>query len=281
MKRSVYAGLLFGLVAAVAILAGAAWAATPTAGALGLQAPASPGAENLNWLHNLILVIITAITIFVLALLLYVMVRFRKSRNPTPSRNTHHTGLEIAWTLIPVLILVVIAIPSLRLLYFLDRTHEADMTVKVTAHQWYWSYQYPDHGDFTYDSRIIRDADLTADQRRQGLRLLAVDNELVVPAGANVRVLITSGDVIHSFFLPSLGVQTYGIIGRNNETWMRINEPGVYYGQCNQICGVDHGYMPIAVRALPRAEFDRWVAQARTRYAEAPVAPAVAQAAAE
>lgn len=276
-KRLVLAGIFFGLIAA---MVGGAWAQTPTPGALGMQAPGSPGAENLNWLHNLILVIITLITIFVLALLLYVMVRFRKSANPKPSRTSHHTGLEIAWTLIPVLILVVIAIPSLRLLYFLDRTHAADMTVKVTAHQWYWSYQYPDHGDFTFDSRIVRDADLTAEQRRQGLRLLAVDNELVVPAEANIRVLVTSADVMHSFFMPSLGVQIYGIIGRNNETWMRINRPGVYYGQCNQICGTDHGYMPIAIRALPRAEFDRWVAQARTRFAEAST-PAVAQAAAE
>lgn len=263
---------LFAVLAVVAVSIGlmGELVATPRAWQLGFQEAASPVQTRFDSLHNLLLWIITLITLFVLGLLLYVMVRFRKSTNPTPSRVVHNTPLEIIWTVVPVLILVVIAIPSLRLLYFMDRTAQADMTLKVRAHQWYWNYEYPDHGGFSFDSRLAEAA-----ARRDGpgagpqgqLRLLDVDNRVAVPVGANIRVLVTSADVMHSWFVPPAGVQIYGVAGRSNETWMRIERPGVYYGQCNQICGIDHGYMPIAIEAMPREQFDRWVAEARRRFA--------------
>lgn len=263
-------------IAAVSIGLMAQGMATPRPWQLGFQDAASPVQARFDSLHNLLLWIITIITIFVLALLLYVMVRFRKSANPNPSRSVHNTPLEIIWTVVPVLILVVIAIPSLRLLYFMDRTTQADMTLKVRAHQWYWNYEYPDHGGFSFDSRLAEGAgrrDRPGAGPQGQLRLLDVDNRVVVPVGANIRVLVTSADVMHSWFVPPAGVQIYGVIGRSNETWMRIERPGVYYGQCNQICGIDHGYMPISIEAMPREQFDRWVAEARRRFAAA--APAV------
>jgi cytochrome c oxidase subunit II len=237
---------------------------------LGFQDPASPVQARFDNLHNILLWVITLITLFVLALLVYVMVRFRKSANPTPSRNVHNTPLEIAWTVVPVLILVLISIPSLRLLYFMDRTEQADMTIKVRAHQWYWNYEYPDHGGFNFDSRLAEAAgrrDAAGAGPQGQLRLLDVDNRIVVPVGANIRVLVNSADVMHSWFVPPAGVQIYAVTGRTNETWMRIERPGVYYGQCNQICGIDHGYMPIAIEAMPREQFDRWVGEARRRFA--------------
>jgi cytochrome c oxidase subunit 2 len=192
-----------------------------------------------------------------------------------PSTTSHHTGLEIAWTVIPVLILVVIAIPSFRLLYFQDRAIDADMTVTVQGRQWYWNYTYSDHGNFTFDSYPIQEADLKPGQ----IFKLDVDNQLVIPVGANIRVLTTGHDVIHSFFVPALGVQKYTIPGRTLETWMRADRPGIFYGQCNQICGTNHWFMPIAVRAVPRAEFDTWVADAQKRFARADgTAPVIATA---
>ena len=163
-----------------------------------------------------------------------------------PTRTSHNTVLEIAWTVIPVLILVVIAIPSFRLVYYEDRTHDADLTIKVTGHQWYWEYTYPDKNNIDFSSYIIPDDQLKPGQ----LRLLTVDNELVVPVGKNIRVLTTSGDVIHSFFIPALGVQRYAIPGRTIETWFRVDKPGMFYGECNQICGTNHSRMPIVVRAV-------------------------------
>ncbi len=210
-------------------------------------------------LHDLVLVIITVITIFVAALLVWVMYRYSAHRNPNPSRTSHHTMLEIAWTVVPVLILVVMAIPSFRLIYFLDRTPNPDLTVKVIAHQWYWEYNYPDNGDFAIESRYVRDEDLKPGQ----LRLLEVDNQMIVPVGKSVRILTSSADVIHSFFVPALGVQRYAIPGRTIEMWLTADKPGVYYGQCNQICGQDHSRMPIAVRAVPEAEFKAWAEKAK------------------
>ena len=230
---------------------------------MGMQAPGSPVAADIGKLHDLVLVIITVITIFVAGLLVYVARRFDAKRNPVPSRLSHHTGLEIAWTVIPVLILVVIAIPSFRLVFFEDRTEAADITIKVTGHQWYWEYTYPDNGGVDFSSYMVPNDQLKPGQ----MRLLDVDNQLVVPAGKNVRILTTSADVIHSFYIPSLGVQRYAIPGRTIETWVRVNEPGDYYGECNQICGTNHSFMPISVHAVPDAEFQTWVAQAKTKFA--------------
>ena len=220
-------------------------------------------------LHDLVLVIITVITLFVAGLLGWVMWRYSAKKNPVPSRTAHHTLLEVAWTVIPVLILVVMAIPSFRLVYYEDRTRDADLTIKVTGHQWYWEYTYPDQNNIDFSSYIIPDDQLKPGQRR----LLEVDNELVVPVGKNIRVLQTSTDVIHSWFIPSLGVQRYAIPGRTIETWFRVDKPGTFYGECNQICGTNHSRMPIVVHAVTPQEFDAWLVEAKTKFSDA--APAV------
>ncbi len=224
---------------------------------LNLQPAASPIKEKMHDFHDLLLVIIIAITMFVLALLVFVAVRFSESANPVPSKTTHNTTLEIIWTAIPVLILVVIAVPSFRLLYYADKIQDADMTIKVVGHQWYWSYEYPDHGDIAFDSYMIPDDEIDASKGQ--LRLLEVDNRLVLPVETNIRVLITSADVLHSWAIPSLGIKKDSIPGRLNETWLRINQEGVYYGQCSEICGSGHGFMPIAIEAVSRQKYIQWV----------------------
>ena len=252
---------------------GSAWAQAPApegsalgvphAWGLGLQEAFGPVKAAIHEFNDLVLWIIIAITVFVAGLLAWVMWRYAAARNPTPSRTSHHTVLEIAWTVVPVLILLVIAIPSFRLIYYEDRARDADLTINVQGRQWYWHYQYPDQGNFAFDSYPVPENELRPGQ----LRNLAVDNPLVVPVGATIRVITTGHDVIHSFFVPSLGVQKYTIPGRSLETWMRADREGTFYGQCNQICGNNHWFMPIAVRAVPRAEFDAWAAEARTKFA--------------
>jgi cytochrome c oxidase subunit 2 len=238
---------------------------------MGMQPGFGPIKDQQIQLHNLVLVIITLITLFVAGLLVWVMWRYNAKRNPMPSRTAHHTVLEIAWTVIPVLILVVIAIPSFRLVYYEDRTRDADLTVKVTGHQWYWEYSYPDKNNIDFSSYLIPDDQLKPGQRR----MLEVDNQLVVPVGKNIRVLQTSTDVIHSWFIPSLGVQRYAIPGRTIETWFRVDKPGVFYGECNQICGTNHSRMPIVVHAVTPQEFEAWLVEAKTKFSDAtPVAPA-------
>ncbi|MCZ8124147.1 MAG: cytochrome c oxidase subunit II [Magnetospirillum sp.] len=259
----------FAAVAFVAFFAGAALAAQPQPWQLGMQPSASPIKDFIASFHNMLLVIITLITIFVLALLLYTMVRFRASANPNPSKTAHHTLLEVVWTAVPILILAVIAIPSFKLIYFADKAPDAEFTLKVTGRQWYWNYQYPDHGDFQFDSYMVQDSDLKPGQAR----LLEVDNRVVVPVGAKIRVTLHGADVIHSWFVPALGVQKYTMPGRINEVWMMVDRPGVYYGQCNQICGINHAYMPIAIEAVDRATFDRWTAEAKRRFAQDGSAP--------
>jgi cytochrome c oxidase subunit 2 len=233
---------------------------------IGLQPAGGVLKERIHDFNTLGLWIIIAICIFVLALLAYVIVKFNAKANPVPSRTSHHTGLEVAWTVLPVLVLVIIAIPSFRLLYFEDRTRDADLTINVQGRQWYWHYEYPDQGGFAFDSRPIPTEELKPGQ----LRNLAVDEPLVVPVGATVRVITTGQDVIHSFFVPSLGVQKYTIPGRALETWFRADRPGTFYGECNQICGTNHWFMPIAVHAVPREEFQAWVEAAKRKYAAAP-----------
>jgi cytochrome c oxidase subunit 2 len=255
--------LLAALIVAAVMPGAAAMAADvvgqPKPWEIGMQRAYGPIKEHIIDLHRLVLVIIALITILVGVLLVWVMVRYNAKRHPVPSQTSHNTVLEIAWTVIPVLILVIIAIPSFRLIYYQDRTPDADMTIKVTGHQWYWEYNYPDKGNLDIESRFIDDADLKPGQPR----LLTVDNQLVIPVNKNIRVLTTSTDVIHSFFIPALGVQRYAIPGRTIETWMRASDTGVFYGECNQICGENHSRMPIAVRAVPEKEFDAWVEQAK------------------
>lgn len=243
----------------------------PVPWGMGLQPSGGIIKDEIHWFNGLVFAIIVVITLFVLALLAYCVWRFRADRNPVPSKTSHNTALEIAWTVVPVLILVVIAIPSFRLIYFQDRAANADLTINVQGRQWYWHYQFPDHGNFAFDSRPVPDTEIAAGQ----IRNLSVDEPLVVPVGRNIRIITTGQDVIHSFFVPALGVQRYTIPGRTMETWMRADHVGTYYGQCNQICGVNHWNMPIEVRAVPQEQFDAWVAQARTRFAAAP-APAPA-----
>jgi len=257
------AGIACGAVIGTLLSVTAAHAAKPTPWQMDLQPPAGSIAEMATDLHNLLLVIITLISLFVLGLLVYVSVRFRASANPTPSKTSHNTVIEILWTVIPVLILVGIAIPSFRLLYYLDRTADTDMVIKVTGNQWYWNYEYPDEG-IAFDSYLIDEAELKEGQTR----LLSVDNPLVVPADTRIKLLVTGNDVMHSFFVPSLAVQVYAFIGRTNEVWIDVPAgKQTYYGQCNQICGVNHAYMPIEVVALPRAEYDAWLSSAREEFA--------------
>jgi cytochrome c oxidase subunit 2 len=259
------------LALAAPLMLGSAMAQTAQTGVVGapkpwevgMQAGYGPIKDHIIDLHRLVLVIITLITLFVGVLLAWVIYRYNAKRNPVPSRTAHHTMLEIAWTVIPVLILVIIAIPSFRLVYYEDRTHDPDLTVKVTGHQWYWEYTYPDQGNIDFSSYIVPDDQLKPGQPR----LLTVDNELVIPVGKNIRVLTTGADVIHSFFVPALGIQRYAIPGRTIETWMRADQPGVFYGECNQICGTNHSRMPIVVRAVPEQDFKNWVTQAKAKYA--------------
>ena len=254
-------GILAGAV--TLMVAGGVSAAEPQPWQLGLQAPAGSIAERANSLHNLLLVIITAISLFVLALLVYTCVRFRQSANPNPSKTSHNTVIEILWTVIPVLILVVIAVPSFRLLYYMDQTKDTEMVIKVTGNQWYWNYEYPDE-ELSFDSYMLDEADLEPGQKR----LLEVDYPMVVPAGTRIKLLVTGNDVMHSFFVPSLAVQTYSIIGRVNEAWIDVPAgTHTYYGQCNQICGVNHAYMPIVVQALEKDEYEAWLEGAKEEFA--------------
>jgi cytochrome c oxidase subunit 2 len=225
-----------------------------------LQESGSPVMENITWFHNFLLWIIVSITLFVLALLVTVVVKFNARSNPVPSRTTHNTLLEVAWTLIPVLILVAIAVPSFRLLFLELDVPKADLTVKATGKQWYWSYAYPDNGKFEYDSLMATD---------KQPRLLAVDNEMVVPVNKVIRVQTTGADVIHSFAIPSFGIKIDAIPGRLNETWFKATKEGMYYGQCSELCGKDHAFMPIAVRVVSDQEFATWVEDAKKKYASA------------
>jgi len=238
-------------------------AAQPEPWQIGLQEPAGSIAQKATDLHNLLLIIISLISVFVLALLVYVGWRFRRDANPTPSRTTHNTTIEILWTVIPVLILVVIAVPSFRLLYYMDETKNAEMVIKVTGNQWYWNYEYMDD-QIAFDSYMLSDDELQPGQPR----LLSVDNPLVVPANTKIKMLVTGNDVMHSFFVPSLAVQTYALIGRVNEVWIDVPEgEKTYYGQCNQICGVNHSFMPIVVKAMAKEEYQAWLADAKQEFA--------------
>ena len=238
-------------------------AAEPKPWQFGFQPSATEVMDRLSAFHDLLLIIITLIAAFVLGLLVYVMWRFNNQRNPLPSRTSHNTVIEMLWTVVPVLILISIAIPSFKLMYYMDRVPNPEMTIKVTGHQWYWSYEYPDQGGLAFDSNIIPEDQLKAGQKR----LLDVDNPLVVPADTIIRVTVTGTDVIHSWFIPSFGVQEYAIVGRLNESWMKIDRSGTYYGQCSELCGRDHAFMPINVRVVSEQAFATWLADAKKKYA--------------
>jgi cytochrome c oxidase subunit 2 len=264
----------------VALIAagGVAWAGLgqPSPWELGLQQSASPVMDDIVWFHNYLLWLIAAIALFVLVLLATVAVKFNARANPVPSRTTHNTFIEIIWTVLPVLILVAVAVPSFRLLFYELKVPAADLTVKVTGKQWFWSYSYPD-SKFEFDSLMVQDKDIKPGQ----LRLLSVDNEMVVPVNKVVHVLITGADVIHSFSVPSFGIKIDAIPGRLNETWFKAEREGMYYGQCSQLCGRDHAFMPIAVRVVSEKDYTAWLDQAKKKYADDNVASPNAVAAAE
>jgi cytochrome c oxidase subunit 2 len=254
---------LLGLtVAGTALVSGGAvFGAQPQPWEITLQEAATPVMESIISFHNLLLVLITLITLFVLALLVIVVVKFNAKANPVPSKTTHNTLIEVAWTLIPVLILVGVAVPSFRLLFLQLDIPKADLTVKVTGKQWYWSYAYPDNGKFEFDSLMAQD---------KQPRLLGVDNEMVVPVNKVIRVQTTGADVIHAFAVPSFGVKIDSIPGRLNETWFKATKVGMYYGQCSELCGKDHAFMPIAVKVVNDQEFAAWVEAAKKKYASNP-----------
>jgi cytochrome c oxidase subunit II len=229
---------------------------------LNFQDAATPIAQLMHNLNSLLLAVMAAIVALVLVLLVWVMFRYNEKANPVPSTFTHNTTLEIVWTLIPILILIGIAVPSFKLLYVQYGFPKADLTIKATGHQWYWTYTYPDYGNFSYDSLVVFDSDLKPGQPR----LLSVDNEAVVPVGETVDVLITADDVIHSWAIPSFGIKVDAVPGRVARTWFKALEPGVYYGQCSQLCGTNHAFMPIAVRVLSEPDFKAWL-QSKTKTA--------------
>jgi len=255
------------VVTGVAVIAagGVAWAGLgqPSPWELGLQQSASPVMDDIVWFHNFLLWLIVSIAVFVLVLLAIVVLRFNARANPTPSRTTHNTAIEVIWTVVPVLILVTVAVPSFRLLFYQLKVPAADLTVKVTGKQWFWSYSYPD-SKFEFDSLMVQDKDLKPGQ----LRLLSVDNEMVVPVNKVVRVLVTGADVIHSFSVPSFGIKIDAIPGRLNETWFKAEREGMYYGQCSQLCGRDHAFMPIAVHVVSEKDYTAWLDQAKKKFAD-------------
>jgi len=229
------------------------------------QPAASPVMERILEFHNIIFVIEVGIVALVLGLLCYVVIRFNAKANPVPSTTTHNTLLEVIWTGIPMLILIVIAVPSLKLLYYADRFEKAEMTLKITGNQWYWTYTYPDRGGFKFDSFLVPDNELKKGQPR----LLTVDNPVILPAGTNIRLLFTSADVIHDWAIPSLGLKLDAVQGRINESWVHINAEGDYYGMCSELCGVNHGFMPIHIKAVSKDAFAAWVEKAKKNFAAA------------
>ncbi len=249
-----------------AFAVGGALAQAPTNWQMGLQDPASPIKAEMHSFHDLLLVIITAITAFVLVLLLYVIYRFNAKRNPVPSKTAHNTAIEVVWTIVPVLILLIIVVPSFRLLYYGDRTQNPEMTLIATGYQWYWGYSYPDQQIPEFNSIMVADEDLQEGQ----LRLLSVDNPVVLPIDTDIQLLVTAGDVIHSWAIPAFGVKRDAVPGRMNEAWVRIDEPGIYYGQCSELCGINHAFMPIEIHAVTREEFDAWVIERVGTDAEVP-----------
>jgi cytochrome c oxidase subunit II len=256
---------LLGLaVAGVALVAGGAAFAElgqPAPWEYKLQEAATPVMEDIVWFHNFLFWLITIITLFVLGLLVAIVVKFNAKANPVASKTTHNTLIEVAWTLIPVLILVGIAVPSFRLLFLELDIPKADLTIKVTGKQWYWSYAYPDNGKFEFDSLLAQD---------KMPRLLGVDNEMVVPVNKVVRIQTTGADVIHSFAVPAFGIKIDSVPGRLNETWFKSTKLGMFYGQCSELCGKDHAFMPIAVRVVSDQEFAAWVEDAKKKFASNP-----------
>ena len=249
------------------IIASSALANQPKDWQLGFQDPASDGMRDIvNFHNNLLLPIIIAISVFVLFLMVYACIRFRASRNPNPSKTTHNVTVEILWTLIPCLILIVMAVPSFKILYKQDTIPKADVTVKAIGYQWYWGYEYPDE-NIIFESYMIETKDLKENQPR----LLTVDHEVVVPVNKVIKVLITANDVLHAWALPSFGVKRDAVPGRINETWFKADKVGTYYGQCSELCGIKHAFMPISVRVVSEEDYAEWLTGAKIKFAKEPL----------
>lgn len=239
---------------------------------LDLQAPATAKMESIHSFHEMLLYIIVAVTLFVLVLLVWVAIRYNRRANPTPSRTTHNTLIEVVWTVVPVLILVVIAIPSFKLLYANEKIpSDIELTIKAIGKQWYWTYEYPDNGNFTFDANMLPDDQAAAAGQP---RLLAVDNFVVVPEDTKIRVIVTADAVIHAWTVPAFGVKIDAVPGRLNELWFEVPEPGIYYGQCSELCGARHAFMPIGVKVVTKDEYAAWVAEQQAQAGIAPDAPA-------
>ncbi len=234
---------------------------------LGFQEAVTPIAAQIDQFHDFLLIIITVISIFVLALMVYVGLRFNAKSNPTPSKTTHNTTLEVLWTVVPIIILIVIAVPSFRLLFAQYDFPKADVTIKAIGNQWYWTYEYPDNDDLTFDAILVEEADLKPGQPR----LLATDNDVVVPVNKNVHVLITAADVLHNWTVPAFGVKVDAVPGRVIRTWFRAEKTGIFYGQCSELCGSRHAFMPIAVRVVTDEEYAAWLEKAKQEFARAPL----------
>lgn len=268
-----------GACAVIGLTADGAWAGMgqPSPGQLGLQSPATDIAESINWLHDAVNVVIIAITLFVLALLVYVVFKFNERANPVPSKTTHNSTLEFAWTVIPILILVGIALPSFKLLFAQYTYPTPDLVLKATGNQWNWTHAYPDHptlndegkagAPVSFTSIMLNDAERAA-RERKGIpspRLLAVDNEVLVPVNKVVHVIVTASDVIHNWTIPSFGSKVDAVPGRTTATWFKARQEGIYYGQCSELCGKDHAFMPIAIRVVKQAVFDEWMTLMKKR----------------
>lgn len=228
-----------------------------------LQPSATSSKDRIHEFHNMLMVIITAITIFVLVLLVWVAVRYNKRANPKPSNVTHNVLLEIVWTIVPVVILIIIAVPSFKILYENDKITEPEMTLKITGYQWYWGYEYPDHDGIAFNSYMVPTEELKSDQKR----LLSTDNVVVLPVDTDISILVTANDVIHAWAMPAFGIKIDAVPGQTNETWFRIHKPGIYYGQCSEICGKDHAFMPIEIHAVSKEKFKAWVEKAKEEFA--------------
>ena len=245
------------------LFSGTALASQPKPWQLGFQDAATNNMTQITTFNDFLLILMTAITLVVLGLMVFVMLRFNAKANPEPSTTTHNTLVEVVWTVVPILILVIIAIPSFRLLYYQRVLPEADLTIKATGYQWYWGYEYPDHGGFAFDSLMLND-----DERGDQPRLLATDTAMVVPVNTTVRVVVTGADVLHSWAMPAFGVKMDAVPGRLNETWFRAEKTGTYYGQCSELCGIRHAFMPIRVEVVGPDAFASWVSEAQAEYAQ-------------
>ena len=269
MNRCRWIVSAFIFFAAAMAASGGAWAAGPKPWQMNFQEAATPVMEDIISFHNLLLVIETLIVLFVLGLMLVIIVKFNSKANPVPSKTTHNTLLEVVWTVVPIAVLMVVTVPSMQLLFFMDKAKNPEMTLKITGHQWFWSYLYPDNGNFEFDSNIIDEEDLKEGQ----IRLLEVDERVVLPVDTEIRLLMTSDDVLHNWAIPSFGVKMDTVPGRTNESWIKVTKTGTYYGQCSELCGVNHGFMPIRVDVVSKAEFAKWAAEAKVKYALNDVPP--------